>query len=594
MTGRKRMRRMLACILAVMLLLAGCGEKKPGSASTPPAEKPPVETPPVIQGGDQQPDGSQKEDVPEPVPSAAYLEVPLRHYEEHDGWGTALEVPQIQGEENDVIRTINAELNERFQEWKTTYSVVDIVWAEALAYPTETDRYLNAVISFCEYPTYGTYGQVYSRVYDKESRKVVLLGDALAMASIREEGLLKAFRDWITAQGVADGASAQLESLAFRMLPDGTPQFLAGVRVTSEFGDSWTSFYTWANGEIGWPCSVPVEPAEITGVFEAGPLRCQQTEYGTDGVYLDWEGVSEGTWPFAVTLETIQFHGHDDPELEAVNSALRMEADVQREYYENALNKGEDRCRADGNTWASLWAYPITAERYLNALTVVRNHMQFRVDTANTWNLVTGVVYDREEKRTLTREDAFSLANVTERDVLKDVEAFCARQEIGVFEDLSSLFFYMEPDGNPVFIIGGVVRMTETALGWPTFFNWNQGEIYWSGEEPVPLYLVDTQRDGLSCLQGMWQYDGAAIISLQEAFETLREIVEVQEYLAGGMEMMDDGTTVWLNSEEYRCFVLGTRDNNGVFTAKHRYAVSFRSVYRMDTQLNDWVPVGFG
>jgi len=109
----------------------------------------------------------------------------------------------------------------------------------------------------------------------------------------------------------------------------------------------------------------------------------------------------------------------------------------------------------------------------------------------------------------------------------------------------------------------------------------------------MALGMVDTAQDGLACLQSMGQYGGAAVISRQEAFDTLREIVEVQEYLSRGMSMADTGITEWLNGEEYRRIVLGTGQGDS-FAAQMLYAVSFGSVYCADSETGAWIPVGFG
>ena len=91
----------------------------------------------------------------------------------------------------------------------------------------------------------------------------------------------------------------------------------------------------------------------------------------------------------------------------------------------------------------------------------------------------------------------------------------------------------------------------------------------------------------------MGQYDGAAIISVQEAFDTLCEIYEVQDYLSQGMTLMDDGTTAWIDGEEHVCIALGT-DHEDHFVTEFLYAVSWLSVYCMDPLSGDWIPVGFG
>jgi hypothetical protein len=91
----------------------------------------------------------------------------------------------------------------------------------------------------------------------------------------------------------------------------------------------------------------------------------------------------------------------------------------------------------------------------------------------------------------------------------------------------------------------------------------------------------------------MGQYDGAAIISEEEAFETLAQIVEVQELLSEGMVMTGYGTGASIDGEEHVCIAVGTEQGDH-FVTEAVYAVSWLSVYCMDPAGGDWIPVGFG
>ena len=314
-----------------------------------------------------------------------------------------------------------------------------------------------------------------------------------------------------------------------------------------------------------------------------------------EAVSFGWERQSRGGWPLEQTLETLQFCGHTDPVLDDANETMRLDTENNAGYYDAAVAKGEDQCQIDGDVWSSQWIYPMSGERYLNAVTVQRTHYYFRTDQARTWNVVmSNYVYDKEEARLIELDEALAMAGMSQGELEKEIWEYAENQNIGIYEKLSSIGFYMAPEGHPVFIIGGTVRGPEDPYGWPTFFNWENGEIRWPGEEPVPLYLVDTDwNDELSCLQGMGQYDGAAIISVQEAFDTLCEIYEVQDYLSQGMTLMDDGTTAWIDGEEHVCIALGT-DHEDHFVTEFLYAVSWLSVYCMDPLSGDWIPVGFG
>lgn len=317
-------------------------------------------------------------------------------------------------------------------------------------------------------------------------------------------------------------------------------------------------------------------------------------EETTEDVWLDWKGSSRGVWPFGQTVELLQFCGSKDPELAETNEWMLTDVENQISRFKTAYEKGEDRCRLEGDSWSSLWAYPVTTDRYLSAVTIQREHMQFRIDDPYTWNLVSSsFVYDKEEQRLISLDEALNWMGMSVGDLERAIWEFAAKQNIGTYEDLSSIGFYMAPAGYPVFIIGAVVYGHGPSVGWPTFFNWDNGEIRWPDDEPMPLGLVDTTWEELSCLQSMRQYDGAAIISQSEAFATLREIVEVQDSLLQGMNLMSYGTTASINGEEHVCLALVTHLED-CFVTERIYAVSWNSVYCMDSVSGEWLPVGFG
>lgn len=325
---------------------------------------------------------------------------------------------------------------------------------------------------------------------------------------------------------------------------------------------------------------------------DTGPQDADVTQ---ENICFGWERRYAGVWPFEQTVELLQFHGSEDPELTAANDEMFAQAEYQITCLDAAIEKGEAQCRADGDSWASLWAYPVTTQRYLSAVTVSKEHMHLCMDEPYTWNLLgSNYVYDKEERRLISLEEAFGRMEVDQDTLEKEIMEFVHDQGIGTYEGLSSIGFYMAPEDYPVFMIGAIVSGHGPSVGWPTFFNWDNGEIRWSGEEPMPLYLVDTDwPEELSCLHGMGQYDGAAIISEQEAVDTLSQIIEVQELLAQGMVMASYGDTAYLDGEEHVCIAVGT-DDGDQFVTEYLYAVSRLSVYSMDPVSGEWVIVGFG
>ena len=342
------------------------------------------------------------------------------------------------------------------------------------------------------------------------------------------------------------------------------------------------------------PETPPAENTHQPPAEPVSPVQPELPEIPSEEVRLEWVGNSRGVWPFGQTVELLQFCGSEDPELAEANDWMLTDVENQISFFETAYEKGEDRCRLEGDSWSSLWAYPVTTDRYLSAVTIRREHMQFRIDDPYTWNLVSSsFVYDKEERRLISLDEALNWMGVSVSDLARAIWEFAANQNIGTYEDLSSIGFYMDPAGYPVFIIGAVVYGHGPSVGWPTFFNWDNGEIRWPGDEPMPLGLVDTDWDELACLQSLKQYEGAAMISESEAMETLCEIVEVQDALLLGMSLKHDDTTVMIDGEVYVCIGLGVYRDTG-FAAERLYAVSWNSVYAMDPLLQEWVPVGFG
>lgn len=80
----------------------------------------------------------------------------------------------------------------------------------------------------------------------------------------------------------------------------------------------------------------------------------------------------------------------------------------------------------------------------------------------------------------------------------------------------------------------------------------------------------------------------------QICFDTLNEIVEIQDYLMQGMSICYDNTTEIIDGEECYVFAVGT-DHEDQFVREAYYAVSLdRSVYCLDPITGEWHTVAFG
>jgi len=311
-------------------------------------------------------------------------------------------------------------------------------------------------------------------------------------------------------------------------------------------------------------------------------------------VRLTWDTRSEGEWPLDCTLETLQFADHDNEKLDDINEQLRSntESELQR-YYDCAALREDERYEQSAS-WGDIWVYPVSGERYLNAVWVWRERTHFYTFEPEPWKLVGSVVYDTGEDRIVTLEEAYEKASVDQGDLEKAIWEYVADQEIGIYEKLSSCAFYMEEDGTPVFMVGAIVNQPELPIPWTIFFTWRNGIVECTVDHPLQLYQVDTEfQDELSCFKSMGQYDGAAVITEEEAADLLREVYEVQEYLSQGMEMIFDGTAEWIDSEYCVCIALGTEHEDN-FVREVYYAVTWDTIYRLDPVYNTWEIVGFG
>lgn len=310
--------------------------------------------------------------------------------------------------------------------------------------------------------------------------------------------------------------------------------------------------------------------------------------------YLTWDVQATGEWPMDCTLETLQFVGFEDEELSDANQQMRENTECEWQRYQDCVALSEEERFEQSASWGDIWAYPVSGQRYLNAVWVWRERTHFYTDEEEPWKLVDSIVYDTAQSRVVSLEETLGRMSVDPGDLEQAVWEFATEQQIGRCGKHNSLAFYIEEDGTPVFMIGAIVNQPEIPIPWTTFFTWRDGVVEWTAEHPLPLYLVDTHhQDELSCLKGMGQYDGTAVISEEEAAGILSEIYEVQEYLSQGMQMMFDGTSEWLDEEYCVCIALGT-DHEENFVREAYYAVSYDTVYRLNSVTGAWEEVGFG
>lgn len=127
-------------------------------------------------------------------------------------------------------------------------------WIEIKAYPVTSDRYLQAVVTYITYPSYGADGRLFSINYDKTTRKAVTLDEATGALSLDqaslEERVAALFVPETEGQRIADAAA---RGFLLSEGPEGpVTELLLEVTVESDAADPWKYFYSFtpASGEL--------------------------------------------------------------------------------------------------------------------------------------------------------------------------------------------------------------------------------------------------------------------------------------------------------------------------------------------------------
>ena len=230
--------------------------------------------------------------------SDAFLDVPtvIDQPGTADKPGCLIEVPQIMGSKQPVALVINEEILELSKTLQNTYTEDEVMWCEMTAWPTETEQYLNLTVLVQEYPSYGTSGQVLSWVYDRKTGSQLLMDDALSIVKTDMETITADIADWCSENDYLVTEDV-LDGLAFRMIDEKTPQFMASARIIPEAlageAEPWSYFFTWTDGKVEYSDISPFSPAEVTGAY-SNFLWCQSFEesmgqYGGDAAHVSEE-----------------------------------------------------------------------------------------------------------------------------------------------------------------------------------------------------------------------------------------------------------------------------------------------------------------
>ena len=259
--------------------------------------------------------------------ATAYIVMDTQYYDDR---GSILEIPQIAGDDSPDAQAINAALLER----KAAYqSYMDApyqsgTWCEVTAFPVTTERYLNLALLENVYPCYGTDGDLYAWVYDRQERRSVTVEEALDLAGTTEDALRNA-----VAEDLASGdlpLPLDEDSFSIRGFrigeEDDVTFYLQGANVDGAQGmDPWLGLYTWNQGTLHRyqeTISAGVDtlvPAELVDVMDP-PLWCQWRAAGAP------ENGFVSTRPLALWSPTAAYLGLDPASLEGVlyDAALNL------------------------------------------------------------------------------------------------------------------------------------------------------------------------------------------------------------------------------------------------------------------------------
>ena len=191
--------------------------------------------------------------APSPAQPQAHIVMDTQYYDDR---GSILEIPQIAGDGSEAAQAVNAALLERkavYQSYIDDHTLNGATWCEVTAYPITTDRYLNIALLENTFPCYGTDGDLYAWVYDREEQREVTVEEALSLAGTTEDSLRQAVADALASGDLPLPLDEDTFSIrGFRIGADGQVSFyLQGANVDGAEGmDPWLGLYAWSSGEV--------------------------------------------------------------------------------------------------------------------------------------------------------------------------------------------------------------------------------------------------------------------------------------------------------------------------------------------------------
>ena len=259
--------------------------------------------------------------------ATAHIVMDTQYYDDR---GNVLEIPQIAGDDSPDAQAINDALLARKAQYQ---SYMDApfqsgTWCEVAAFPVTTERYLNLALLENVYPCYGTDGDLYAWVYDRQEGRSVTVEEALDLAGTTEDAL----RDALAEDLAAGEPSLPLDEDSFSIrgfcIGEGgdVTFYLQGANLDGAQGmDPWLGLYAWNGGTLRRfqeTYSTEVDtfvPAASVDVMDP-PLWCQWRALGAPA-----DGFT-ATRPLALWTPTAAYLGLDPASLESAlyDAALNL------------------------------------------------------------------------------------------------------------------------------------------------------------------------------------------------------------------------------------------------------------------------------
>lgn len=110
------------------------------------------------------------------------------------------EFMQLTGVRNDAIDKINDEIASLMEDYQEAASRDDGTWAEYRSYVDSNSRYINILVHYITYPTYGTQGRIAAFTYDIVNQKALSAEDCMAQVGTNKDQLQDLFEHYYAAE----------------------------------------------------------------------------------------------------------------------------------------------------------------------------------------------------------------------------------------------------------------------------------------------------------------------------------------------------------------------------------------------------------